>query len=227
MTPEEQAGFLGEWKADLRDAIRDQTARFERLSAEVKLLRAETQSALGVKLSGRSEALPAIPLNMEADPISGRLTTDLLLMLHRAACMDSGTRGTVGALRSVDVWIGRAGEDRKRALFTPPAADEVGLKLSKLLREWNSAYSDLCSRVEEEKIHAIARFYHAFLWLHPFIDGNGRVARILFSQQVLDLFGPRDSITLDQGVAYYSALQAADKGDLSLLNELVTRAVNM
>jgi fido (protein-threonine AMPylation protein) len=225
MTPEEQAGFLIEWKSDVRDAIRDQTARVDRLAAEMRLLRAETQSALGIKLAS-PEAMPIALPDTGRESISGRLTLDLLLMIHRAACADSCAPGTVGVLRNVDVWIGKAGEDRRRAMFTPPAAAEIGPKLDELLRWWNSSYFDLCSGSEEGKVDAIARFYHGILYIHPFVDGNGRVARNLLFQQILDLFGPRDSITLDQGVAYYSALQAADKGDLSKLSELVARAVN-
>jgi Fic family protein len=226
MTPEEQAGFLVEWRSDVRDAIRDQTAKFDRLAAEVKLLRAETQSALGIKLPAR-RPLPTSSPDAGQYPISVCLTVDLLLMLHRAACVDSGIPGTVGALRSVEVWIGKAGEDRRLSMHRPPAAEEVHPRLAELLQWWNSTYQTLRSGSDEGKINAIARFHHGLLILHPFVDGNGRVARILLSQQVLDLFGPRDSITLDQGTEYYSALQAADKGDLSKLTVLVSRAVNL
>lgn len=148
-------------------------------------------------------------------------------MLHRAGCVDSGIPGTVGALRNVEVWIGKAGEERQRSMHQPPPPEEVTRKLAELLGWWNSSYPALRKGNDDKKIKAIARFYHGLLFLHPFVDGNGRVARLLFSQQVLDLFGPRDSITMDQGTNYYSALQAADQGDLSKLSDLVSRAVKL
>ena len=226
MTPEEQAGFLVEWKSDVRDAIRDQTARFDLLAAEVGLLRAQTQSVLGIRLPAPHGSPTALP-DARDDPISSRLTLELLLMLHRAACIDIGIPGAVGAVRTVEVWIGKTGEDRRRSMHQPVNAHEVAPKLAELLGWWNSSYPTLRNAGDEAKIEAIARFYHGLLFLHPFVDGNGRVARILFSQQILDLFGPRDSITLDEGAAYYSALQAADQGDLSRLSELVSRAVKL
>ena len=125
------------------------------------------------------------------------------------------------------MWIGRAGEGPERAIYTPPPADQLLHGLSALLKDWNAKYTELERAAEPTKIAALARFHHAFVSLHPFLDGNGRVARILLSQQVLDLFGPRDAVTFDQGAVYYTALQNADRKDYSLLEELLSRAVRL
>jgi len=131
-------------------------------------------------------------------------------------------RFVVAALSSIP-WIGGV----IGATASLSAEKNVAGLLSELLGDWNSRYPELLSGTESDKIAAIAAFHHAFVALHPFHDGNGRVARILLSQQVLDLFGLRDSITLDQGAVYYNSLRAADGGDFSLLRQLVSRAVNL
>jgi fido (protein-threonine AMPylation protein) len=229
MSQEEQLGFFGEWKNDVQAALRDHTAGLDRLTAEVSTLRGVTMSALGIKLPSAVSAdiARAAVLSTASEVVSSRLTIDLLLMLHRAACIDIGTSGAVGALRRVNVWIGKESEGPQQAIFTPPPAQQVFDKLSVLLSAWNSEYPKLLDGTDPVKIAGIAAFHHALVALHPFHDGNGRVARILLTQQIIDLFGSRDSITLDQGAAYYNALRAADGGDFSQLRALVLRAVNM
>jgi len=67
------------------------------------------------------------------------------------------------------------------------------------------------------RLVAIAAFHHRFLWVHPFGDGNGRVARLLshaaILQSDLDGFG---LWTLSRGLArqqndYYQYLSLADE----------------
>ena len=73
------------------------------------------------------------------------------------------------------------------------------------------------------------RFHHRLVWIHPFPNGNGRFARLMtdalleqtlrkerFSWGAMDLHseGPIRK-------QYLAALQAADKGDFSLLSNFV------
>lgn len=53
--------------------------------------------------------------------------------------------------------------------------------LPRFLARFESAYSDLG---KTETILALAAAHHRLLWIHPFLDGNGRVAR-LFSHAVM------------------------------------------
>lgn len=48
--------------------------------------------------------------------------------------------------------------------------------LPRFLRRFEEAYSDLGN---VDAIVAAAAAHHRFLWLHPFLDGNGRVARLM------------------------------------------------
>lgn len=78
------------------------------------------------------------------------------------------------------------------------------------------------SHVEEQvppEIEA-AWLHHRFTQIHPFQDGNGRVARTLASLIFLrDNWFPL-TIDRDQRIPYIDALEEADKGDLAPLAEL-------
>lgn len=62
-------------------------------------------------------------------------------------------------------------DGRKKVIFTPPAPNHV-MKRMKELFIW----------LKDKDQHAIVRsavFHHEFLTVHPFVDGNGRVARAM------------------------------------------------
>lgn len=74
-----------------------------------------------------------------------------------------------GELRDEQVRIGR---------HIAVEADE----LPKFIKHFNQGYARLD---ETSLLVAIAAIHHRFLWIHPFLDGNGRVARLI-SQQLFD-----------------------------------------
>jgi Fic family protein len=116
------------------------------------------------------------------------------------------------------VWLA----DRKgnKATHTqPPDPREVPKLLGELCNEWNMSYAGLSNR--ESKLEAIARFHAKLLLLHPFLDGNGRVARAILMQQCLDLFEKADLTLMNKGADYYEALRSADDGDYSKLVSLI------
>ena len=78
-----------------------------------------------------------------------------------------------------------------------------------------SMHTDVCPEVEAAWLH------HRFTQIHPFQDGNGRVARALTSAVLLRA----DHLVLvirdeEHREAYLDALAAADSGDLRLLVDL-------
>jgi Fic family protein len=72
-----------------------------------------------------------------------------------------------------------AGDYRKRPVFitlsshTPPRWDEVRALMSSLCRYVNENW------VNRDVIHLCAFVFWRLCWIHPFQDGNGRVARTL------------------------------------------------
>jgi Fic family protein len=54
----------------------------------------------------------------------------------------------------------------------------VSIALSRFLVRFDQAY-DPAHLSKVRQVVAIAAAHHRFLWIHPFYDGNGRVARLL------------------------------------------------
>lgn len=79
-----------------------------------------------------------------------------------------------------------------------------------------------------EIISLLAWFQHRFVWIHPFKDYNGRVARLLTNLLVLNLGLPILTITADtrrDREGYVKAMKAADKQDYSKLENLIAKAL--
>ena len=52
-----------------------------------------------------------------------------------------------------------------------------------------------------ESIIAVAAAHHRLLWMHPFLDGNGRVARLVSHAQLLDALDTGTVCSVARGLA--------------------------
>jgi Fic family protein len=85
-----------------------------------------------------------------------------------------GSRLTPGELRRSQNWIGPAGASLADASFVPPPPDEVPVLLSDMER--------FLHQPSEMPLLVRAGLAHAqFETIHPFLDGNGRVGRLLIT----------------------------------------------
>ncbi len=103
-------------------------------------------------------------------PISVRLLSDA----HRLLL--AGTRGAgkqPGALRRSQNWIG--GSRPGNAVFVPPPPDRVPALLADLERFIHEARPKLPPLVRVALVHL------QFETIHPFLDGNGRIGRLLIA----------------------------------------------
>jgi Fic family protein len=98
--------------------------------------------------------------------------------------------------------------------YCPPL--HVDSEMANLL-EWLSTYS------EDDPIIVAAWLHHRFTQIHPYQDGNGRVARALTTMVLLrsDLL----PLVLDRDlrVEYINALESADLGELAPLSNVFAR----
>jgi Fic family protein len=125
-------------------------------------------------------ALPAMPLARR-----------LLCEMH--AILLTGVRGAdrrPGEVRTVQNWIG--GRDQARARYVPPPPSELADRLAALDRFINQP-DELPPLIRMGLAHV------QFEMIHPFVDGNGRLGRLLIALMAL-----QESL-LERPVLYLSA----------------------
>lgn len=104
-------------------------------------------------------------------PISVRLIRELHEKLMHGV---RGNHASPGELRRSQNWIGPGGSTLRDAVFVPPPPHEVESLLSDLER-FIHAESDIPALIKVGLIHA------QFETIHPFLDGNGRIGRLLIA----------------------------------------------
>lgn len=89
-----------------------------------------------------------------------------------------------------------------------------------------SVYSEL--NTKDKGISAIqssVKVHHDTARIHPFVDGNGRLARLLMNLRLMRAGFPPTVLRREERRAYYSALEKADKGDFRPLSMLIAKDV--
>jgi fido (protein-threonine AMPylation protein) len=97
--------------------------------------------------------------------------------------------------------------------------------LDDLLARWRKSSMSLPDRTIAEKLAELTKFHHEFLKIHPFSDGNGRIARFLLAQQAKELLGIERRVIVEDRSPYFEALQKADAGDYEPLKSAITQAI--
>jgi len=80
----------------------------------------------------------------------------------------------------------------------------------------------------DELVCFLAWAHHRFLWIHPFKDYNGRIARLLINIVLLNLNLPPIELKVETKTGrkkYIQALKNADKGSFSNLEKLIRDSV--
>jgi Fic family protein len=102
-------------------------------------------------------------------PISSRLICEMHERLMQGV---RGESATPGQFRSSQNWIGPPNCLLKEATYVPPPVDEMHRSFSDLERFLNGT-------VELPPLVVIAIAHYQFEAIHPFLDGNGRIGRLL------------------------------------------------
>lgn len=136
-------------------------------------------------------------------PLSGRLLRNAHYLMCRSERYE---KKYPGEFRISPVWIGRKNEGLQQALFVPPIEEDLTESFAELERYIHY----------EEAEHVLVRaalIHYQFETIHPFIDANGRVGRLLNLLFLMDQGVLRQpvlqfsDILRRQPVAYYRRLQ--------------------
>ena len=139
------------------------------------------------------------------------LAPDVILSLHKM--LISNIRDDVaGRFRKDDEFV-RVGS------HIAPAPQEVAGLLEKMLAEYNSS-------AHENIIKRIARLHLTFEHIHPFVDGNGRIGRVLNNYLLIrEGFVPINIKFIDRS-KYYDAFREFDmQGAVDTMEEIVGKAL--
>jgi len=135
----------------------------------------------------------------------------LIKNLHQII-MQETEKDWAGKYRNAKVVIGGANH-------APIDALQVPKKMEGLIIWFNR---------EKNKKHIVeltAIFHHKLVYIHPFFDGNGRIARLVMNLLLMQAGYPLVVILKNDRKKYYNVLSQADDGEYEPLVKFFTQAV--
>jgi Fic family protein len=178
--------------------------------------RAERIADAGPRLRNRNEKefagyRDAIDTLTRADG-SEPLTVPLLQHLHRLLFHHSGGRG--GQLKTDENLIVSYESGRREIVFEPPGPEETEFLLTELL----ARYADAKQAGDTHPLVLIGALILDLLAIHPVADGNGRLARLVTTHEMLaGGYSVARYISVEQRIyesrhSYYAALYQSQRG---------------
>lgn len=154
-----------------------------------------------------------------------RVTEDVLKKMHRIVVSKILPDQDVGRYRVKQVVVRNS--ETGEVTFRPPQSIEIHFLMREFLYWIN--------KVSDEDIHPVLKAgiaHHEVVRIHPFIDGNGRVARALATLILfLGQYDIRQFFSLEEyydkdAISYYENLKKASSGDLASWLEYFTLGVS-
>ncbi|MBK5233705.1 MAG: Fic family protein [Thermoleophilia bacterium] len=144
-----------------------------------------------------------------------KLTVPLMLHLHRLLMRNTGDP-SAGKLKTSDNFIGtdEPGGRSKVIFKTVPAGKPTEQNLTELVERYESALES----GQVSPLLLISALILDFLAIHPFEEGNGRIARLLTTNELLrNGYGVAKYVSLEQRIfdtknSYYLALRESQSG---------------
>lgn len=162
------------------------------------------------EIAGYRDALNIVHENFDYIP----LTPNYILQLHKILLSHTDS-AFGGSFKNVQNYISATDEAGNRfTLFTPLAPYETPEAMQEICEEYNRAIGE--GKVDPLLI--IPVFIHDFLCIHPFLDGNGRMSRLLTTLLLYRAgYEVGKYISLEAKIAknkdaYYAALEDSQVG---------------
>ncbi|MEW5996926.1 MAG: Fic family protein [Candidatus Micrarchaeota archaeon] len=143
---------------------------------------------------------------------NAKITNEDILALH-AAILDRIDPQNAGFYRHEQVFI-------TQSKHRSPRWQDVPKLMEGVVSELNS------KRRGAAAVESAVRIHHLVAWIHPFIDGNGRMARLLSNLRLMRAGFPPIILRRKVRKSYYDALESADEGDYRPLSAMVAKEVN-
>ncbi len=140
------------------------------------------------------------------------LTVPFILHLHRLLFQHVDGRG--GRLKNDQNMIVSYESGRREVIFTPPDEHETPILLTELL----DRYGDGKSEARTHPLVLIGALIVNLLAIHPVADGNGRLARLVTTYELMAAgYGVARYVSVEQRVfeaknAYYQSLYESQRG---------------
>jgi Fic family protein len=139
------------------------------------------------------------------------LSLDVILTLHKMLISNINDN-IAGRFRQANEYV-RVGN------HIAPAPEEVINRLENMLTEYNSG-----SHISIVK--RIAKLHLTFEYTHPFIDGNGRIGRVLNNYLLIrEGFVPINIKFIDRQKYYDAFAEFDEKGETNIMEEIVAKAL--
>ncbi|KAM9392446.1 protein adenylyltransferase FICD [Pholidichthys leucotaenia] len=129
----------------------------------------------------------------------GAITVGDILEIHRRVL---GYVDPVegGRLRTSQVFVGH---------HIPPHPQDLQRHMEELVQWLNSEES-----LQLHPVEYAALAHYKLVYIHPFVDGNGRTSRLLMNLVLMQARYPPITIRKEQRAEYYTALDTANEGDV-------------
>lgn len=124
-----------------------------------------------------------------------------------------GSEKSPGEIRTSQNWIGPAGSTLKNAAFIPPNIEDMNNALRDL-ETFINEHEDIDPVVKASLVH------YQFETIHPFLDGNGRLGRLLITLSLMNdhalsaaVFYPSYQLKLRRSEYYERLMAVRERGE--------------
>lgn len=226
----ELLGFELKGEANLETLIQDvlKTSEIEGEILNPELVRSSIATRLGLEYSGLEQSDRRVDgiveLMLDATQNNNKVLTEERLFGWHAALFPTGRSGMhkieVANWRSGAMQVVSGGMGREIVHYEAPKAEQLVSEMKQFIDWYNS----------EQNLESLLKAAVAHLWfitIHPFDDGNGRIARAITDMQLSKADGINQrfySMSTEinkQKKSYYTILERTQKDDLEITEWIV------